>query len=267
MPVLHWSPEPEQSVALPPLQLPAAQVSPSLQKAPSSQLTPSLAGCVSQAPVPALHVPVLHWSPNPEQSVALPPAQAPVVQVSPVLHRSPSSQLLPSLAVVASHVSVPSLQVPVLHWSPEPEQSVAPPPPQLPAVQVSPSLQKAPSLQEPPSFEVTASQASLVSLQVPVLHWSPEPEQSVALPPLQLPAVQVSPSLQKAPSSQLTPSLAGCVSQAPVPALHTPVLHWSPNPEQSVALPAHTPPVQVSPVVQASLSSQDWPSVHDGASG
>ena len=91
-------------MADPPPQTPPVQVSPVVQNWPSSQLVPFITGVnVSQLPSepPESHDAVLHWSPAPEQSGALPPVHEPDWQVSPTLHASPSSQLVPSITGVS----------------------------------------------------------------------------------------------------------------------------------------------------------------------
>ena len=80
------------------------------------------------------------------------PRQMPALHWSLTVPALESSHTSPSLAGVAEQESATSLQLPVLHWSPLAEQSVAPPPLQTPDEQVSPALQKSPSLQAPPSL-------------------------------------------------------------------------------------------------------------------
>src|SRR4051794_22677944 len=104
-------------------QTPATQ----LPSAPSSVVhSPfSLAGSVPQMPSAPLQTPVLHSSFFAEQSTAL-PAQTPPVQMSCSVQRSSSSQPWPSSgAESAKQLPSAGLQVPTLHWSPDPEQSTA----------------------------------------------------------------------------------------------------------------------------------------------
>jgi hypothetical protein len=63
------------TLALPPLQVPAWQVSPSLQNNPSLQALPSFAGCAWHASAASLHTPRLHWLPKAEQFGAVPALQ------------------------------------------------------------------------------------------------------------------------------------------------------------------------------------------------
>jgi hypothetical protein len=65
-----------QLVGAPPVQVPAVQTSPVVQKRPSSQVTPSFAGA--------------------------PPPQTPALQTSPAVHAFPSSQAAPSPQVAQS---------------------------------------------------------------------------------------------------------------------------------------------------------------------
>ena len=65
-------------------------------------------------------------------------------------------------------------------------------------------VQKKPSVHVVPSAFVCASQASVVSLQMPLLHTSPATLQSGALPATQSPPPQVSAPLQCRPSSHKT---------------------------------------------------------------
>jgi hypothetical protein len=85
------------------------------------------------------------------------------------------------------------------------------------------------------------------------------------LPPPQLPDEQVEPTVQALPSSQGAPSDAAGFEQAPVPGSHCPARWHASEATQTVLVPPpQFPRVQVSPVVQALLSSQRVPS---GAGG
>lgn len=74
-------------------QTPAWQSSPVVHDWPSSQTRPSRACTAVHAPVLSSQIPVLHWSLCPEQSLAVPPVHWPLMHCSPVVHKSPSSQL------------------------------------------------------------------------------------------------------------------------------------------------------------------------------
>ena len=90
-----------------------------VQALPSSQLAPTFK-CVCVHPLALLHASVVQELPS-SQLIALPPPQVPPLQVSPLVHLSPSSQVPPSLPLVnkqpllGSHESTvqasPSLQV------------------------------------------------------------------------------------------------------------------------------------------------------------
>ena len=69
------------------------------------------------------------------------PRQTPALHWSLTVPALESSHTPPSLAGVAEQESATSLQVPRLQVSLLAEQSVAPPPSQTPAVQLSPALQ------------------------------------------------------------------------------------------------------------------------------
>ena len=123
-------------------------------------------------------------------------------------HTVPATSLFASQVPAPSHVSG-SVQAPFVaspHVVPAASSFVS----QEPAPsQVSGAVQLLLLLspQAVPATRGAASQLSVVSLQVPLLHSSAAPEQSVGEPPEQAPPEQVSPVLQKAPSSQAPPSL------------------------------------------------------------
>ena len=85
------------------------------------------------------------------------------------MQNKPSSQGGPLGTGDATHWSVTSSQISVLHWSPAAVQSRAPPL-QTPPVQTSPTLQNCPSSQAVPLASGWASHTSVVSLQMPALH-------------------------------------------------------------------------------------------------
>ena len=99
--------------------------------------------------------------------------------------------------------AVPHVQTPVWHVWPSLQASVS-------SSQGRPSLIVALDVSQLPS-------APTVSHVLSALHWSPVPEQSTAVPPVQEPTWHVSPSLQASVSSQGNPSLivTPAVSQLP----------------------------------------------------
>jgi hypothetical protein len=110
-------------------------------------------------------------------------------------------------------------------------------------------------LHAPFSFAGTAWQMPLTVLQAPTTHVPFNDEQSRGVP-AHTPALQVSFSVQINPSLHVPPWFVGCAWHNPVAALHTPRLHEFVSPLQFTAVPAQTPALQTSPVVQL------FPSVH-----
>lgn len=96
------------------------------------------------------------------------PMQSPPEQASLLVHPLPSLQEVPSGALVVTHVSACSSQVPVLqsvlHFRGKPLVHA-------PLIQTSIAVQYCPSLQGQPFFLLPASQAPLLSLQMPTTHW------------------------------------------------------------------------------------------------
>src|SRR5205823_1061538 len=85
----------------PPMQRPCRQLSCSLHALPSSHGVPSWVGGLEHKPVAGLHTPASwHWS-DALQVTGVPPWHCPAWQVSPCVHRLPSSHAAPS-AVSAS---------------------------------------------------------------------------------------------------------------------------------------------------------------------
>src|SRR5205823_3764029 len=82
--------------AVPPMQRPCRQLSCSLHALPSSHGVPSWVGGLEHKPVAGLHTPASwHWS-DALQVTGVPPWHCPAWQVSPCVHRLPSSHAAPS---------------------------------------------------------------------------------------------------------------------------------------------------------------------------
>ena len=112
------------------------------------------------------------------------------------MQKRPSSQGVASATGCGEQRLRASSQVPVLHWSLALEQSVVPPPMQVPAAQVSPEVQNWPSSQAVPSGSGSPVHALAVSSQTPVRQEPPAAPQTRGCPPPQVPAVQTSPVVQ-----------------------------------------------------------------------
>jgi hypothetical protein len=243
----------------PGMQRPLTQVSPTVQALASSQRKPSGKGAWLQ-PEALLQVSTVQEFVS-SQFVGPAGVQAPNWQVSPAVQASPSVQGRPWFVGWATQAFPVSSQMPTLHWSVRAEQSVRAPPPQTPAAQVSPVVQKSPSLQTEPSGRVMGWQASVPSLQAPIVQPALRAEQSKGDPPPQTPDSQDSPVVQNWPSLQGLPSLMGSAMQVLSTSSQIPSLHWSSSMEQSRGPPLlHVPREQVSPTVQKEPSSQGEPS-------
>ena len=204
-------------LVLPALQFPFLQMSPIVQLLPSSQVA-LLNVWTHVLPVP--HASSVHALPS-LQLIGLPPRHTPLVQVSPLVHASPSLQVPvtawelhtapgPQLSTVqelpSSHVELPPVHTDFWHVSP--------------VVQALPSLHKSRSMlvwmQPLPGLQVSSVQTFLSSQlngfprQSPLTHVSPLvhalPSVQVAemgkwtqLLPTQLSNVQVLLSLQETP--------------------------------------------------------------------
>ena len=231
--VWHWSLAVQLTAAQRsnPLQTPPVHTSLVVAGSPSSQPLPLLAAGLLQTPVPWSQLPTSwHWSLAVQVTAAQrsTPLQTPPVHTSLVVAGSPSSQTVPLSAAGSLQMPVAWLHTPESwHWSLAVQVTAAQrsTPLQTPPVHTSLVVATLPSSHEAPSLAATASQALLFSLQLPVLHWVPAPEQSLPPPPPQAPAVQVSPVVQKAPSSQALPSLATTASQALLLSLQLPEWH------------------------------------------
>jgi hypothetical protein len=226
--------------SLVPAQLPAEQLSLTVQALPSSH-TP-LARLWTQP----------CWGSQPSTVQLLPSSQG-VTEPAPHLlapHTSPCVQALPSSQGPVSAVwlqPAPSLQPSWVHGLPS-SQSGPPVPLHRPAVQVSPAVHGLPSSQLP---------LAGAWLQ-PVLAKQPSSVQSLLSsqltgdPPWQTPLWQRSPRLHASPSLQLVPERP--------PWMHAPctqlsAVHTTPSSQLEAAPGKHTPSWQASPTVQASPSS------------
>ena len=231
-----------QSGGGPPTQVPPAQASGVVHGFPSSQ-DAVLFMCTH--PVAELHESFVQTSPS-SQSGGAPPTHAPAEQVSPVVQASPSSQdavLSTCMQPVAGSQESSVQTFPSLQFG-------GGPPTHAPAAQVSAVVQASPSSQAAALFACTqpvaGSHESLVQTS-PSL-------QSGGAPPRHAPAEQVSLVVQALSSSQGAVLLA-CTH--PATGLQESSVQTSPSSQSGGAPPRHAPPEQVSPVVQASPSSQD----------
>src|SRR5262245_23997370 len=173
-------------------------------------------------PVAGAHVPATwHWS-DAVQTVAVPSAQAPPWQVSPVVQALLSLQVVPFGAAGFEQTPVAGAQVPATwHWS-DAVQTFAVPPVHAPAWQASPVVQALPSLQVVPFAAFGFEQTPVVVSQTPATwHWS-DAVQAFAVPPVHAPAWQDSPVVQALPSLQVVPFAAFGFEQTPVVVSQTP---------------------------------------------
>jgi hypothetical protein len=85
-----------QVTGLPPVQVPAMHTSERVHMLLSLHAVPSaLAGAFEHIPVAGSHVPASWHESGAMQVTAVPPVQVPVWHASPVVHRLPSSQVVP----------------------------------------------------------------------------------------------------------------------------------------------------------------------------
>ena len=181
------------------------------------------------------------------QGFSAPGLHVPLAQLSPTLQASPSSQG----AVLNStwHAPVEASQVSTVQGFLS-SQPVTEPAWQLPFLHASPAVQALPSLHAA-SLGV-AAQAPLTASHLSWVHGLPS-SHSLGWPALHAPALQVSATLHASPS--LHGPSSGVDLQPWVPTQLSWVQgFWS---LQSVlAAPTHRPSLHLSPLVQASLSSQ-----------
>jgi hypothetical protein len=241
------------TTGLAPLQVPAWHVSVWVHLSPSSQL-PVLTGFV-QVPVAVSQAPrVWHWS-GVGQVTTLVAVQTPVLQDSVNEHLLPSLQAVPSVALGFEQAPVFVSQVPTAwHWSLA-VHVTAFEPEHLPARQPSVLVQALPSSQAVPFILGVALQAPVAESQVPVLQASSSAVQLTAVPATQLsvPKLQVSTPLQALLSLQSAslaqPHLLRSKLQPPGSTQLSTVQTILSS--QATAAPPHTPPVHLSPLVQA----------------
>ena len=111
----RWQASVGQTTDVPAVHAPApSQVSPMVHLFPSSHGAPFAATRVEQMPVAGVQTPT-RWQAfaGARQTVAVPPTQVPVApQVSPVVHRFPSSHGVPTGASGLEHAPVDLSQIP-----------------------------------------------------------------------------------------------------------------------------------------------------------
>lgn len=205
-----------QVTGLPPVQIPAWQVSPVVQPLPSEQAAPFDLTGFEQSPVDGEQVPALwHWS-SALHVTGFVPTQEPLWQTWSPKHLLPSP-LQDSPSRAASQVPVAALQT--VH-SP---QLTGVPATQLPSPsQISSPLQALLSLQAVPAgFGISTQPGPGWQLAViqgfVVVH-------SSGVPLVQAPPWHVSKPLQGVPSLQEVPSGTAGFEQRPVPGLQTPAV-------------------------------------------
>jgi hypothetical protein len=225
----------------PPLQAPPPQVSPVVQASPSSQGSVLLANWQPLAGLQLSSVQELSSS----QTTGV-PEQTPPAQISATVHALPSSQAAELL----------------VFWQPSTgsqESSVQPfpssqlggaPPTQTPPLQVSAVVQASASSQDAVLLVFWHPKAGLQESVVQTLLSS----QLGGGPPTQIPALQVSAVVQASPSSQDAVLLT---FWQPRTGSQESSVQGLPSSQFGGAPPTQAPPLQVSAVVQALLSSQD----------
>lgn len=184
------------------------------------------------------------------------PAQTPLWQRSFVVHRLPSLQTMPFVALGLEQTPVALLQTPTeWHWS-DAMHMTGLLPTQVPDWHVSVCVQALPSLQGAPSTAFGLEQTPLAGSQTPVVWHAAGSGQATAVPE-QAPVWHLSPEVQALPSLQMVPFGAFGLVQAPVEVLHTPAeWHASVAVHTTGLAPVHTPDWQVSSCVHA------FPSLH-----
>ena len=254
-----------QVTAGPPVQTPATQVSlPVVQAFPSSHLAPSALAGFEHMPVVGSQVPpVWHWS-LAGQAWFMPPVHMPFLQVSPVVHIFPSSQVVPSGLAGSEHMPVAGSQVPA-EWHESLAVQAMVVPVHTPALHESPVVQALPSLHVAPSAFAGFEHMPVAGSQVPTEWQESLAVQAMVAPPVQTPALQESPVVQASPSLQAAPSALAGFEHIPVVESQVPaVWHWSLAAQVFVVVGVQTPALQASPVVQALPSLQVVPSAAVG---
>jgi hypothetical protein len=181
-------------------------MSPEVQNRPSLQTVPLGALVWAEQPVAGAHVPAT-WQTSVAagQVTTAPPLHTPVWQVSPVVQRLLSLQVVPSTATVSAEQPVAGEQVPATWQESEAAGQVIPgPAEQVPRpLQMSFWVQALPSLQVVPLGAFGVLQVPVAGLQVPARWQESEAVQVVAVP-TQWPAPsQWSDVVQALPSSQV----------------------------------------------------------------
>jgi hypothetical protein len=192
-----------------------------------------------------MHRSVVQTFPS-SQSVGGPPSQLPPEHASPVVHRFPSLQ---GSVFGAFTQPVAGLQESSVQRFPS-SQSGGAPPTQLPPEQVSPVVHSLESLQGAVLFVLTHPEAGLQESSVQTF----PSLQSSGGPPAQLPPEQASPVVHAFPSLQGAVLL---VFTHPVVGLQESSVQRLLSSQSRGDEPTHSPPEQVSTVVQTSPSSQD----------
>ncbi len=227
--------------AAPPLQMPAAQMSPVVQALPSSQVMVTL---LCTQPVTLSQLSAVQGLLS-SQLTPLPATHAPPAQMSPLVQALPSLQvavlLLWAQPSLASHESL----VQGLLSS----QLGAAPPLHTPLAQVSPVVQALPSSH---AAVVLLNTQPVVLSQVSAVHKLLSLQAS-ALPGLHTPPPHTSPLVQALPSLQVWVLAAWA---QPAFTSHESLVHALLSSQLGAAPPLQLPAVQVSPSVHALASSQ-----------
>jgi hypothetical protein len=214
-----------------------------------------------QLPLAGWHIPALwHWSSG-THTTGFEPVQVPVWQVSIWVHRSESSQPLPSGLFGLVQLPVACWHMPALwHWS-SGVQLTGFEPVHVPDWQVSVWVHRSASSQLAPSGLFGLVQLPVACWHVPTLwHWS-SGVQTTGFEPVQMPVWQVSVWVHRFESSQFVPSGLFGFEQLPVPELQMPALwHWSSGVQTTGFEPVQMPVWQVSVWVHRSPSLQPVPS-------
>jgi len=230
-----------QANAAPGTHTPLAQASSTVQALPSVQAMVLL---VNVQPLAGLQASVVHGLPSLHAS-AVPAAQAPLAQMSPLV------QALPSL-----HGAVLSLwlqpfcasQTSVVHGLLS-SHGAKLPPVQTPSRHLSLTVQELPSSH---AAVLGVKVQPVALLQASSVQGLPS-EQGSALPGVQAPAVQISPNVQTLPSEQL--AVVSLWTQ-PLTGSQVSAVHGFRSSQLATEPGTHAPPLQMSPTVQPLLSLQ-----------
>ena len=244
-----------QLTAPPPAHLPPAHASLTVQALPSVHGVELFAWTQPFLASQASSVQALPSS----QPVTLPLRQTPPLQLSPLVHALPSSQVLPTPAGLNAHLPSTHASSVQVFWS---LQSLSVlhaqlgAPLHLPLAQMSPEVQAFPSSQlaalgeltQPKPGKHASSVQGLLSVQLRLA------------PPLHAPAKQLSPLVQSLPSVQVMPSAAATKAHSPPThesCVHTSLSsHWPSLVHGQLGVPPQLPALQLSAVVQSLPSLQ-----------